>query len=162
MVIRLQPRECLHVRAGAGRQCVQIIPALEAGHDAALRVPFCEFDDAVGDPGVVVDRQQELGQRIAAVRVEACGNEDELRREAIDLGEPVRFDGLPELRAPGTGRQRHVCDMTGFGGRPGIRVERVLVARTQQYPVILQKYFFGTVPVMHVEVQYCDTLNRPG
>ena len=37
----------------------------------------------------------------------------------------------------------------------------MLVAGAQQYPVILQKYFFGTIAVMHVEVEDGDALNGP-
>ena len=85
------------MRAGAGSQRIQIIPTLETGDDAAIRMLLRQFQYAMSDPCVVVDREQELGQRVARVRIETCGYEDELRREAIDLGQPVCLDRLPKI-----------------------------------------------------------------
>ena len=159
MSINSQSGKRLHVRAGARGERVERIPAFETGNDAARGMLFRQFENAFGYPGVVVDGQQQLGQRVTGVSVETRRYEDELRRKPVDLGKPMRLDCRAKLAAFRARWQRHVRDVPGLGGRTRVGVERMLVARTQQHPVILQKYFFGTVAVVHVEVQDGDPLH---
>jgi len=70
-----------------------------------------ECDQFAGDPGIVVGIQHQLGQRIAAVRVEAGGDDQQFGREGIEGGQQVIALGAAEGFAAASGRERSIGDI---------------------------------------------------
>ena len=60
------------------RQAFQVISALKQGDDAAAASPPRDFHQAPGYPGVVRLDEIDGAQRVAAVGVEACRDEDQI------------------------------------------------------------------------------------
>ena len=82
---------------------VEIVASFEGGDDAAVAVFVGEVDDQLGDPGEVVLCEVDVAEGIVGVGIEASGDEEDLRFELGDGGEPVALDGLAEGEAVGPG-----------------------------------------------------------
>src|SRR3546814_1990416 len=66
-----------------------------------------------GEPGVVVGVELQLRQRVAPVRVEAGGDQQQLWPEGVDRRQQAVFPGCPEAAAAGARWQRGVEDVAG-------------------------------------------------
>ena len=140
------------VRAHAARQGRQVVAALQAGHDAALRVARGHGHDLLGDPGVIGLDQAQLAQIVVTVRIEAGRNEDHFGRKARQRGQPHRLDHLAHRRAARVGGHRHVDHVLSLGRATAVRVERVLEQADHQHPVVAGNDVLGAVAVVHVEI----------
>src|SRR3546814_6392929 len=92
-----------------------------------------------GEPGVVVGVELQLRQRVAPVRVEAGGDQQQLWPEGVDRRQQAVFPGCPEAAAAGARWQRGVEDVAGAAlvPVPGVRVQRHLV-RSEEHTSELQ------------------------
>jgi hypothetical protein len=90
------------------------------------------------------------------MRVETGADQYQLRPEALKGRPPRRQNSLAKLRAARTGIQRHIDALIGHARRVGVRIQRVLIGRTQQHARVVAENVFGAVGVMYVEIQNCD------
>ena len=173
---RATRRRCFeHAGRGAGHhrehrrralgQRVEVVAALEHDDPPAGR-------DEVEDPSrqrrVVAGGQPEVGDRVVAVGVEAGGDEQPGRGEALD----ERGDDLVERRqvdvAGGVGRHRHVhrgadgVALAGLVVPAGPGVQRPLVVADEQHPRIGVERGLRAVAVMGVDVDDDDALAGVG
>ena len=65
-------------------QRIEVVAAFEDGDDAALGVAVGDREEFLGQPDEVLGLDLELGERIGGVGVEACRDDDQLRREAVE------------------------------------------------------------------------------
>src|SRR3546814_442102 len=97
--------------------------------DLSLRMAPGQPAQFAGEPGVVVGVELQLRQRVAPVRVEAGGDQQQLWPEGVDRRQQAVFPGCPEAAAAGARWQRGVEDVAGAAlvPVPGVRVQRHLV-----------------------------------
>jgi hypothetical protein len=69
-------------------------------HDAALRVPVGDGQKLFRDPAVVGVHQVESRHVIGLVRIESRGDQDQLRREALQGRQPVFVTALRKASLP--------------------------------------------------------------
>ena len=59
----------------------QVVAAFERRDEAAAGVPLGERHELARHPGEIIGLESQIGERIAAVRVETGGDDDEIGRE---------------------------------------------------------------------------------
>src|SRR5688572_3844458 len=64
-------------------QALQIVAALQERHHTSVRRAVRDVHQLAGRPVEILGIQVDLGQRVAVVRVEAGGNEDQVRAEFL-------------------------------------------------------------------------------
>ena len=77
------------VRTGAGGQRLQVVATFQCGDQPPAGVRMRQVDQALGDPGIVLGLQLQIGQRIALVGVEAGRDQHQLRLERMQSGQQV-------------------------------------------------------------------------
>ena len=88
------------------RKPLQIIAALEQGHDAALGARIGNVHQFLGDPRVVGFNEIEIGERVARVRVEPGRDDQDVRLEFTQTRENDGLERLLECGATVAGRER--------------------------------------------------------
>ena len=113
-----------------------------------------------GRPVEIVLVEVDLGQRIAVMRVEAGGNDDQVGPEIVERRQDARVERLAEQVAAGAGRQRRVDDVAGAGLvlGAGAGIERHLVGRAVEHRRVVPEDVLGAVAVMDVPVDDGDPL----
>ena len=113
-----------------------------------------------GRPVEIVLVEVDLGQRIAVMRVEAGGNDDQVRPEIVERRQDARLERLAKDVAAGAGRQRRVDDVAGAGLvlGAGAGIERHLVGRAVEHRRIVPEDVLRAVAVMDVPVDDGDAL----
>ncbi len=82
---------------GARRERVEIVAALERRDDAPVAMPRGAGGQPLGDPGEIGIRQQQLGERVGAMRVEAGGDQDEIGPKILERGQDDLVESAAEL-----------------------------------------------------------------
>src|SRR3546814_1289746 len=77
-------------------QRLQVVAAFERRHEPSLRMAPGQPAQFAGEPGVVVGVELQLRQRVAPVRVEAGGDQQQLWPEGVDRRQQAVFPGCPE------------------------------------------------------------------
>ena len=137
---------------------MQGITALEAGNDALLCIFGRHHFDLPGYPGVIGIHQSEARHVIFPVGVETGGDEQHLRLEGVERGQPDFTYRCAESLAAAVGRQRGGDDVRVAAVGAAVWVERVLEAGAEHYPRIVMENVFRAVAVVHVEVGNGDPL----
>src|SRR5262245_45852107 len=96
---------------GGARQRIQVIAALQRRYNAAEASAASDIAEPFGGPGIIVFNELKLGQGIVTVGIEAGGDEDQLRIEAIQCRQQRVREGAAEFCSAGTRRQREIDDM---------------------------------------------------
>src|SRR3546814_8148436 len=82
-----------HVGKAALAQRLQVVAAFERRHEPSLRMAPGQPAQFAGEPGVVVGVELQLRQRVAPVRVEAGGDQQQLWPEGVDRRQQAVFPG---------------------------------------------------------------------
>ena len=78
------------MKADAFGQTPGIVATLQDAHEFALRMLPCDRQHHFGQRGEIFAFQSQRADRILAMRVKACGNEDQLRANLVgEAGELV-------------------------------------------------------------------------
>src|SRR5688500_9752028 len=109
--------EPAYMRRRRIRQSLQIVAPLQERHHPAVCPSVGDVLQLAGRPVEILRIQVDLGQRVAAVRVEAGGDEDQVGAEFFDRRQDALLESLLEARGAVAGRQRRVEDVAGAGFR---------------------------------------------
>ena len=111
---------------GRCREGGEIVAAFKCRHEPSTGVARRDGDELIRNPGVIRLDEHDLRERIAAMCVEARGNEDELGPEFLECRQDMRRKGKAELARARHRRKRHVedipdaalarCTGTGYSG----------------------------------------------
>ena len=85
---------------GRARQRLEIVAALEQRHDAPVGLLSGDLHDLPRRPGEIGLDEVDVAERIAAVGVEAGGDDDEIGRERLDARQDGGLHRLAERLAP--------------------------------------------------------------
>ncbi len=91
-------------------QTFEIIATFENRNDAGPAGALGQVHELAGDPGKIGFGQIEIGERIAPMRIEACGDHDEIGMKGGDPRQNDGGDGFAEERSISSRTQRHVDD----------------------------------------------------
>src|SRR5882757_9113556 len=91
-------------------QALQVVAAFEHRHHAAARARVSDIQQLARDPAEIFRVEIDVRQGIAAVGVEAGGNDDQFRCELLQLRQDRVLEGGAEFSAAVAGRQRCVDD----------------------------------------------------
>lgn len=153
--------ERLDVGGGAGRQALEVVAALQGGDDAAAATPARDLQHAAGHGGEMLRLQVLAGQGVAAVRVEAGGDQDELRLEGVERGEEPGLERAHPDGGRSVGGDGDVEDVAhpafGRGARAG--VERPLMDGAEEDVGLGFEGGLSAVAVVDVEI---DDADAPG
>ncbi len=136
----------------AAAEGAKVVAAFQAGHDAAFALRLGKVHQLAGDPGVVGFHQAHLTHIVFAVGVEAGADEQHLRRESPQSGEPLLGDNVAYPVALGVGRDGDVDHIRLLAFRTAVGVEGVLEEAHHQHPFIAAENVFGAVAVVHIEI----------
>src|SRR5688572_10860553 len=92
--------EPAYMRGCRIRQALEIVAALEERHHAPVCPSVGDVHQLAGRPVEILGIKVDLGQRVAAVRVEAGGDEDQVGAESFDGRQDALFESLLEARGP--------------------------------------------------------------
>src|SRR6185437_7182908 len=112
------------MRGGARAERGKIVAALERRDEAPGAVARRAFGEALRRPGEIRLVELELRQRISAMRVEAGGDEEDIRAEGVERRQDDVAEGGAKLRGAGARPQRRVDDVAdaALRGREGAGV----------------------------------------
>src|SRR6516225_5657878 len=146
------------MRCNARTERGEIITSLERRDEPAAGMAIGDLEQPLGDPSIVSFFEQELRQRVASMRVEACGDKQELGTECLERGQDALPHSGAKLARARHRSERHVNDVadTSFACRPGAGVERGLVCRCIEEPVIGLESRLSAVAVMNIEIDDGD------
>src|SRR3546814_20058260 len=99
-------------------EAAQVVAALQDRDGAAAATASRQSHDLPRDPGEILRLELELRPRIAPMRVEAGGDQDQFGPEAVHRRQPDVRHALAALRRPGTGGPRHVRDLVELSPLP--------------------------------------------
>jgi len=115
---------------GGARETFEVVAALEQRHQAPVAMLIGDRQQALGRPGEIGFAEIEAAERVAEMRVEAGGNNQQVRRERLDSRQDRGFERLAERVAAVARAQRRIDDLAvlaRFAHRPGAGVERHLM-----------------------------------
>ena len=86
----------------AGAECGQIIAALERRDEPPIGMAVGDFEQLLGYPSVIAFLEQELGERIALMRIEPGRDQHEIGPEGVERRQDaLRSSPEPELARAG-------------------------------------------------------------
>ncbi len=153
-------------QAGGRRRSdrLQVVAAFERERHA----PAGEALEAGGEPGVPARGHTHVAERISGRRVEARGDQDEVRREETRDRQEYAVEGGEVLGVAHAAAPRHVDGVAAAGSAADLRegtrarVERGLVRREVEDRGVLPEGVLRAVAVVEVPVDDEDPLGRPG
>lgn len=88
------------MHAGRFGQTFEIIAALEHADDPVVGVFPRDFHEPPGRPVEIVADEIDLRQRIAVMRVEACGNDQKVGRKLLSAGRTLSLKASRKCSLP--------------------------------------------------------------
>src|SRR5450631_28493 len=149
--------QCRDVCRSRLLEALQVIAALKHRDNSAAGAGIRDVHQLARDPAEIIRFEIERRQRIAVVRVEAGGDDDQLRRKFLQLRQDYVFEGGAEFGAAVFGGQRRVDDIVVFAALAagaGAGKQRHLVRRAIHHRRIGPENILGAVAVMHVEIDH--------
>ncbi len=123
---------------------------------------FCAMrHQALRRPGEIGLAQVEIAERIAIMRVEARGDDDEIGAERLQARQDRLREGFAERFAAVARAQRRVDDLIvlpAFASRAGAGIERHLMGRGVHDAAIAPEDVLRAIAVVHVEIDDGDAL----
>ncbi len=107
----------------------------------------------LGHPCIISIHQPDHGHVVFTVCIEAGRDQQQIRLESLQRGQPSGGHRLAKSLAAGARRHRHVDDVFVAAVGADIGIERMLESRAQHHARIIVKDVFGAVAVMHVEIR---------
>src|SRR3984885_6940025 len=138
-------------------QALQIVAALQHRDDSPPRAGIGDVHQLARDPAEIFRFEIERRQGIAVMRVEAGGDDDQLRAEFLQLRQDDVFERGAELRTAVFGRERRVDDGVVFAALTagaGAGKQRHLMGRAIHHGRIGPENILGAVAVMDVEIDH--------
>ena len=112
----------------------------------------------LGHPAVVAVGEAQHRHVVLDVRVEAGGEEHELRLVFLERRQPHLLHRAAQLFSARAGGERHVVHVRRRVLGAAVRIERMLEDRGHQHVLVVREDVLGAVAVMHVEVDDRDAL----
>lgn len=136
-------------------QSLQVIAAFEHGDNAPAGGLVGKVHQLTRDPGVVLGAQIQRRQRIAVMRIEAGGDDQQLGAEFFQPRQDQALERGTEFGPAVLGRERCIDDgvvIAALALGAGARKQRHLVRRAVHHGRVRPEDVLRAVAVMHVEI----------
>src|SRR6516162_5576971 len=146
------------MRRDARAQRIQIIAAFECRHEPTAGMAIGDLEQLLGYPDIVAFIEHQLSQWVSPMPVETGRNHHELRPEVVERRQDAPDYLSAKLRRPGHRTERHVDDITdpGLARLACTRIERVLMRRGIEQPIVGLKSRLGAVAVVNIKIDDRD------
>ncbi len=120
--------ELLHVCGGGVGECLEVVSAFEDAEDSAVAGLLCDGGDELREVCVAGGGEVDVAERVEGVRVEAGGEEEELRLVVEESGDDVLGEGVVVVLVVAPGGHGEVEGVAaaladaGFVGEAGVWV----------------------------------------
>lgn len=123
-------------------------------------MPGGQRAERTGQPGKVVGVEHQIGQRVAQMRVETGGNQDQLRAESVDQRQHLVFPHIAKAQTVAAGRQQQVVDIAdaAFMHAARVRVQARLVGTEVLHGGVAFKDRLGPIAMMDIEIHHRNAL----
>ena len=142
----------------------EVVASFENGYHSAATRSCGKIEKQPGEIREILVCKPELPERVADARIEAGGNQKELRTEILQGGEKPVAEGSQNFlptRAGGEGaidREPGTFSFSCFGSVPGPRVPRPLMSGEKKDRAVRVENLLSPVAVVDVPVNDCHAL----